>query len=162
MADKCRRISQGAVGGVSLWVCLCTSSECALMIFRPLFTSAARQWQLLPALPVRQPATTQHSRNPEIRREAGGLQTSVHQSKLPYPEPTSWINSVGRCFSGLSRKQIKCSVVYYMCDLWRSFKCVYTLYKAVIHMWIIHIKHSYNKLILFGCVTLWGLYQTLT
>lgn len=108
MADKCRRISQGAVGGVSLQECLCIRCECALMISdcylhlqrgtdsccRPCFLS------------ISQP-------------RYGSAVTPRHGGGRQFTETTltiCWINGVGRCSSLFSRKEnmntleIKCHI----------------------------------------------------
>lgn len=110
---------------------------------RSLFTSAARHRQLLlPEPAVCQPTRTRHCLNPEIRSWA-----------VSYLWPSSWINSVGRCFSVREKvKEFARRTLFCVTHMW-GFQMRFHLLQS--DMWIITCVFCfYGELTIIGCVTL--------
>lgn len=146
MADKCRRISQGAVEDVSLRACMCISCECApMMLDRYLHLQCGTNSCCCPCLlSVSQPGCSV-----AVTQRYGGV-SSLHAfvQQLPLDGSRVWAGvwkSKKVCkqnafcitwISGLLHVWVQCFQPSHNCD-----------------MWIMRfIKHFYRKLKIIGCI----------
>ncbi len=156
MADKCRRISQGAVGGFSLRACMCICCECVLMMLDCyLHLERGTDSCCCPCpLSVSQPGCSA-----DATQRCGGvssLHASVRHSELPLAGSTVWagvsVNWKSKIvckqnafcitwISGLLRVWVRCFQPSHNCDLWiMTFIRHFSRKPKIIHMQINCVK----------------------